>query len=70
MCINDLQEILMRLMSAREAMDGNISGSSTYPFTLIEPTIEYIIRYLFKDLKQVSHICCSHFALFVVPFQW
>lgn len=49
MCINDLQVILMRLMSARDA---NLSGSSTYCFTLIEPTIEYISRYLFKDLKQ------------------
>ncbi|XP_075481448.1 uncharacterized protein LOC142522176 isoform X1 [Primulina tabacum] len=54
MCINDLQVILMRLMSAREAIDDNISGSSTYPFALIEPTIEYIIRYLLKDLKQVE----------------
>ncbi|XP_073149503.1 uncharacterized protein [Henckelia pumila] len=54
MCINDLQVILMRLMTAREAIDGNLSGSSTSPFTLIEPTIEYVIRCLFKDLKQVE----------------
>ncbi|KZV57468.1 hypothetical protein F511_34914 [Dorcoceras hygrometricum] len=53
-CINDLQVTLMRLMSAREATDGNILGSNTLPFALIEPTIEYLIRYLFKDLKQVG----------------
>ncbi|KAI3456903.1 hypothetical protein Pfo_013566 [Paulownia fortunei] len=53
-CISDLKLLLMRLTTAREAMDGNLSGNSKLLLTLIEPTVEYITRYLFKDLKQME----------------
>ncbi|KAK4439774.1 VPS35 endosomal protein sorting factor-like [Sesamum alatum] len=53
-CINDLKVLLMRLTQARDAMDGNLSGNSKLLLTLIEPTIEYIMRCLFKDRKQME----------------
>ncbi|KAG8386102.1 hypothetical protein BUALT_Bualt03G0114100 [Buddleja alternifolia] len=51
-CINDLKVLLMRLISPREALLENLPGNSKLLLTLIEPTIEYIMRCLFKDLKQ------------------
>ncbi|KAK6149319.1 hypothetical protein DH2020_016844 [Rehmannia glutinosa] len=53
-CINDLKLLLMRLTPAREAMDVNLSGNCKLFLTLIEPTIEYIMKYLFKNLKQME----------------
>ncbi|KAL0443353.1 UNVERIFIED_CONTAM: VPS35 endosomal protein sorting factor-like [Sesamum latifolium] len=47
-CINDLKVLLMRLTQARDA------GNSKSLLTLIEPTIEYIMRCLFKDRKQME----------------
>ncbi|KAL0353662.1 UNVERIFIED_CONTAM: VPS35 endosomal protein sorting factor-like [Sesamum angustifolium] len=53
-CINDLKLLLMRLS------DGNLSGNSKLLLTLVEPTIEYIIRCLFKDRKQMEiSISCA-----------
>lgn len=52
----------MRFTSAREAMDKNLSGPSKALLTLIEPTIDYTVRCLFKDLKQVSVDFCSYSA--------
>ncbi|KAL7087955.1 hypothetical protein ACP275_13G099800 [Erythranthe tilingii] len=53
-CINDIKLLLLRLTPAREAMDRDLSGTSEVLLTLIEPTIEYIIRCLFKDLRQME----------------
>ncbi|KAL0399202.1 UNVERIFIED_CONTAM: VPS35 endosomal protein sorting factor-like [Sesamum radiatum] len=58
-CINDLKVLLMRLTQARDAMDGN----SKLLLTLIEPTIEYIMRCLFKDRKQQMEISTILVAL-------
>ncbi|KAH6822817.1 hypothetical protein C2S53_017113 [Perilla frutescens var. hirtella] len=53
-CINDLKLLLIRLTPAREAVNGNLSGNSGLLLALVEPTIEYIMRCLFKDLKQME----------------
>ncbi|PIN25563.1 hypothetical protein CDL12_01696 [Handroanthus impetiginosus] len=53
-CINDLKVLLMRLTPARGTVDGIHSGNSKLLLTLIEPTIEYIMRGLFKDLTQTE----------------
>ncbi|KAL2476340.1 hypothetical protein Adt_37076 [Abeliophyllum distichum] len=53
-CINDLKVQLSRLTSARESTHGNFSGNSKLLVSLIEPTIEYIIICLFKDLNQME----------------
>ncbi|KAL8469939.1 hypothetical protein ACS0TY_032706 [Phlomoides rotata] len=55
-CINDLKLLLMRITSAKEAVDENLSGNSKLLLTLIEPTIEYILKCLFMDLKQMDII--------------
>ncbi|XP_011095424.1 UPF0505 protein isoform X2 [Sesamum indicum] len=53
-CTNDLKLLLMRLTQGRGTMDGNLSGNSKLVLTLIEPTIEYIMRCLLKDRKQME----------------
>ncbi|XP_051125421.1 uncharacterized protein LOC127247563 isoform X2 [Andrographis paniculata] len=53
-CINDLKLLLMRLTMQRETMSENVSGKSELLLNLIEPTIEYITRCLFKDKKQME----------------
>ncbi|GFP79107.1 upf0505 protein [Phtheirospermum japonicum] len=54
-CINDAKLLLMRLIApARQAMDGNLSGNCKLLLTLIEPTIEYTMKCLFKNLKQME----------------
>lgn len=52
-CINDLKLLLVGSTPAREAVNGNLSGNSGILPTLVQPAIEYIVRCLFKDLKQV-----------------
>ncbi|XP_022867447.1 UPF0505 protein isoform X2 [Olea europaea var. sylvestris] len=53
-CINDLKVQLLHLISVRESTSGNFSGNSILLLSLIEPTIEYIIKCLFKDLNQME----------------
>ncbi|KAL7130929.1 hypothetical protein ABFS83_13G165300 [Erythranthe nasuta] len=53
-CMNDIKLLLLRLTPAREAVDRDLSGTSEVLLTLIEPTIEYIVRCLFKDLRQME----------------
>lgn len=53
-CINDLKLLLIGSTPAREAVNGNLSGNCGILPTLVQPAIEYIVRCLFKDLKQME----------------
>lgn len=55
-CINDMKLLLIGFTPAKEAVNENLPGNSGLLLTLVQPAIEYIVRCLFKDLKQVSQI--------------
>ncbi|KAL3636973.1 hypothetical protein CASFOL_019272 [Castilleja foliolosa] len=54
-CVNDVTLLLMYLITpARQAMDGNLYGNCKLLLALIEPTIEYTLKCLFKNLNQME----------------
>ncbi|XP_040988402.1 VPS35 endosomal protein-sorting factor-like isoform X3 [Juglans microcarpa x Juglans regia] len=57
-CVNDINIQLMRIISAREMTHRNSTDNKRLLFTLIEPTIEYIMKSIFKDASksQVSNV--------------
>ncbi|KAF7112244.1 hypothetical protein RHSIM_RhsimUnG0248800 [Rhododendron simsii] len=52
MCINDIKILLTRFLSAEESTDGNFSERSKSLISLMEPTIEYIVKCIVKDSYQ------------------
>lgn len=52
---------LSRVISARETTHGKLLENPALLVMLIEPTIEYIMKSIFKDLNQVSANCFSFF---------
>ncbi|KAF5478944.1 hypothetical protein F2P56_005464 [Juglans regia] len=57
-CVNDINIQLMRIMSAKEMTRRNSTDNKRLLFTLMEPTIEYIMKIIFKDASksQVSNV--------------
>lgn len=55
-CVNDINIQLMRIISARELTHRNSTDNKRLLFTLMEPTIEYIMKSIFKD---ASKVCLS-----------
>ncbi|KAG5551052.1 hypothetical protein RHGRI_009470 [Rhododendron griersonianum] len=51
-CINDIKILLTRFLSAEESPDGNFSERSKSLISLMEPTIEYIVKCIVKDSYQ------------------
>ncbi|WKA12503.1 hypothetical protein VitviT2T_029878 [Vitis vinifera] len=51
-CINDIKILLMRMISEKEATHGNSSANKRLLVSLMEPTIEYIMKCIFKDASQ------------------
>ncbi|KAL6975264.1 hypothetical protein U1Q18_024058 [Sarracenia purpurea var. burkii] len=66
-CINDLQILLRRFLSAKEATDQKISEKSRTLINLMEPPIEYIIKCIIKESYHVSDdaSCDNHSSLFI-----
>ena len=52
-CVNDIKILVMRIISAKETTQGNITNNRRLLVTLMEPTIEYIMKCIFKDASQV-----------------
>ncbi|KAI8557561.1 hypothetical protein RHMOL_Rhmol04G0020200 [Rhododendron molle] len=48
-CINDIKILLTRFLSAVESPDGKFSERSKSLISLMEPTIEYIVKCIVKD---------------------
>ncbi|XP_052207188.1 uncharacterized protein LOC127811403 [Diospyros lotus] len=53
-CINDLKILFTRLLSAKEATHEKIAEKSRLLISLMEPTIEYIIKCIIKDSCQAQ----------------
>ncbi|KAL9441648.1 hypothetical protein AB3S75_020195 [Citrus x aurantiifolia] len=50
--INDIKILLMRVLSTKEAAHGKSVDNSRLLVSLMEPTIEYIMKCIFKDASQ------------------
>lgn len=55
-CVNDINVLLKRIVSAKETTRRNSTDNKRLLFALIEPTIEYIMKCIFKD---ASEVCCA-----------
>ncbi|GAB4849622.1 hypothetical protein Ancab_004416 [Ancistrocladus abbreviatus] len=51
-CINDINAMMVPIISAK----ANGKGSSSKLISLIEPTIEYIVKWIFRDPQHASHV--------------
>nr|KYP73434.1 UPF0505 protein C16orf62 isogeny [Cajanus cajan] len=51
-CVNDLRVILMQILSAKERTDKNVTLDRKLQVSLMEPTIEYIMKCIFNGLSQ------------------
>lgn len=51
-CVNDINIVLMRIASAKETTHRNSTDNKKLLFSLIEPTIEYIMKCIFKDASE------------------
>nr|XP_043622248.1 VPS35 endosomal protein sorting factor-like isoform X2 [Erigeron canadensis] len=55
-CINDQNVVLARIVSTKETKYGNFLGDQRLLISLMEPTIEYNMRCIFKDPTQVANM--------------
>ncbi|PWA95628.1 hypothetical protein CTI12_AA049240 [Artemisia annua] len=53
-CISDQKIVLTRIVSMKETKYGNFLGDQKLLISLMEPTIEYTMRCIFKDPNQVG----------------
>ncbi|OAY28461.1 VPS35 endosomal protein-sorting factor-like isoform X3 [Manihot esculenta] len=51
-CVNDIKILLIHLLSAKETPNIHFSGKIGLLVSLIEPTIEYIMKFIFEDASQ------------------
>lgn len=54
-CVNDIKSLLSWVMLRKEAADGNIIDNKRLLVSLMEPTIEFIMKCIFKDVSQVCY---------------
>lgn len=54
--INDIKILLMRNSSTKESTHGKSTDNKRLLVSLMEPTIEYIMKCIFKDASQVSNV--------------
>jgi hypothetical protein len=52
-CVNDIKILVMRIVSGKEATQGNFTNNKRLLVNLMEPTIEYLMKCIFKDSSQV-----------------
>lgn len=52
-CVNDLRVILTQTSAANESTRGNFKNNKKFQISLMEPTIEYIMKCIFCGLSQV-----------------
>lgn len=64
-CVNDIRVILMQILSANERTHENDKHNKKLRISLMEPTIEYIIKCIFNGLSQVcSEVSCHKYTCF------
>ena len=54
-CVNDTNAQLKHFIPAKETKTGSSTDSKVLLVGVIEPTIEYIVKCIFKN---VSQVCC------------
>ncbi|XP_061342230.1 uncharacterized protein LOC133288485 isoform X2 [Gastrolobium bilobum] len=54
--VNDIRVILMQILSANERTRGNVKPNIKLQVSLMEPTIEYIMKCIFNGLSQILHL--------------
>ncbi|KAL5548438.1 hypothetical protein UlMin_003669 [Ulmus minor] len=57
-CVNDIRILFSRIISAKGATEGNINENKRLFVSLMEPTIEFMLKCIFEDAsqKQVSKV--------------
>ncbi|KAI3729336.1 hypothetical protein L6452_17992 [Arctium lappa] len=58
-CMNDLKVVLSSIVSMKETTFGNSLADRRLLVSLMEPTIEYMMRCVFKDPNQSLHKSCA-----------
>ncbi|GMY31180.1 VPS35 endosomal protein sorting factor-like isoform X1 [Fagus crenata] len=53
-CVNDIKILVMRIVSSKEATQGNFTNNKRLLVSLMEPTIEYLMKCIFKDSSQMQ----------------
>ncbi|KAK9938592.1 hypothetical protein M0R45_015320 [Rubus argutus] len=51
-CVNDFKILLMRVISTTETTHGNLTGQKRLLISLMEPTIDYIMKCIFKNVSE------------------
>nr|XP_011461060.1 PREDICTED: UPF0505 protein C16orf62 homolog isoform X2 [Fragaria vesca subsp. vesca] len=51
-CVNDFKILLMRVISAKETVHGNLTENKRLLISLMEPTIDYIMKCIFKNVSE------------------
>ena len=60
-CVNDIKNLLPWVVSVKETASGNIIDDKRLLVSLMEPTIEFITKCIFKDATQVCNgVSCSN----------
>lgn len=60
-CVNEIKNLLSRVISAKETTNQNITDDKRLLLNLMEPTIEFITKCIFKDVTQVCNgFLCSN----------
>lgn len=54
-CVNDIKKLLSWVISAKETTYGNITDDKRLLLNLMEPTIEFITKCIFKDATRVCN---------------
>lgn len=63
-CVNDFKILLMRVISTTETTHGNLTGQKRLLISLMEPTIDYIMKCIFKNVSEVgAGISCGNVSL-------
>ncbi|PON91931.1 Suppressor of white apricot protein [Trema orientale] len=51
-CVNDIKTLCSRMLEAKGGAEGNINDNKRLLFSLMEPTIEFIMQCIFKDASE------------------
>lgn len=54
-CVNDIQTLYSRMVLAKGAAVGNINENRRLRVSLMEPTIEFMMKCIFKDASEVCY---------------
>ncbi|PRQ31929.1 putative vacuolar protein sorting-associated protein [Rosa chinensis] len=55
-CVNDFKILLMRVISAKETFHRKLTENKRLLISLMEPTIDYIMKCIFKNVSEVNDV--------------